>query len=703
MNTITINGIDIGDEQIKGGSITLANSMIMDELTADEAEFTIISGDEDALFDSNLEQLFDSNNEALLTSDSFGINIDLNSVPYGTPIIYTQDTKPPITFYVKEVKQISSKAWTVKAQSAIGLLINQEYNGGIYLASAGDTVKSVIDDILSGLSITYTIEAAIQTTQVSGWLPVASCRDNLQQICFAFGISVLKTPSGGLEFKYNVPDTPSSTIAVGRMYLGGTKNYLSPASRVTVYEHSYFPVTTAVRKTVFDNTDELSAAANQKIIFENPVIVSTLATTGSITISSAEPNYAIVSGKGTITGVEYSHSTKILTEVISDSSNVEGKDIIYKDATLVNPLNSVNCLKRVADYYSQAFENQIDFVVDTERTGDLVAYTDPFTAQSKAGMLKDMDMAISGILKARAKITENWLPRYLGNNFSNVIRFTSGSTWTSSFTGPVRIVLGGAGNGGDSGTDGTDGQMGDVFNDGPSAGGNAGLKGSGGAPGKVNVIDTTVTAGTTYHFSIGTPGAAGHNGPGGAGTDTTFESYSSAAGAIPQNGFAEVLTGDLYSLYGTEGIDGAPGGAGNIEGSSAYGGSLNYNGVTYTGGISGANYYHPIRNAFARGGGGSGAVAGRNGNPGNNGEGPTLNLPNTFTPGKGADAPTPDPPTGLVPLGSGGLGGNGGSGGGGGAVAKGFGSEDYTASYGGLGSKGSDGLAGGSGYILIYH
>lgn len=705
----------IYDEQIKAGSLTLAQTMIGDELSADEMEFTVISGEEDALFDSDLEKLKDSNNQFLLAAGSFGVELDLTDTPYGTKISFLRkemDYSLPIpaevevyiaTMYITEVKQISKGMWNIKAQSAMGMLINQQHNGGIYI---GETVKSVIDDIMSGVSgITYLIANSVKNEPVTGWLPVASCRDNLQQLCFSLGISIIKTGSGGLTFKYNEPSQPARSILNDEIYLGATRNSPSPVSSVTVYEHSYYPITTAVRKTVFDTVSGV-AAVDQKVIFENPIIVSTLQTTGTLTYSEAGANYAIVSGTGTLTGVEYSHSYKVLTEVINDSTNVQGKEIVYKDATLVNPLNSTNCLKRIAAYYSLAGENQVDFVAKAlphvDRPGDLVAYPDPYTSDMVSGLIKTMNVTISGIMKSQSTITSGWLPRYLGNTFSQVEEITSGITWTPDFTGDVRIVLGSSGNGGDKGEDGENGQRGNIFNPAFGKAGKSGIGGDGGAPGKVNVIETSVVAGTAYNISLGAPGTAGTTGSetGGVGNPTTITingtTYSSEDGSVPENGFSDALTGKLYSLYGDKGTDAAESGDGNAPGSN-----LSVDDVTYIGGAAGAIFTHFKGRCY--GGGGSGAVYGKNGNAGADGRDASVGGRSHAVPGAGADGVSPNPPTKTVPFGGGGHGGHGASGGGGGSVGQDSWDGDWIASAGGIGGTGSDGLAGGGGFILVYH
>ena len=684
MNEISILSFTFTDDQIKGGSLSLANSMLCNELSADEVTFDIYEGAANQLylFASGGEQLFAIDGSALIANEGQGQTLDFNTVPYGTPFVFIHDGSVIGKFYIKEVTQTGPLFWRITGQSAIGLLITQEHNGGIYTVANGDTVQSVIDEIMAGSNITYTVSDAIKNQYVAGWLPAGSCRDSLQQLGFAYGISVLKDENGDLLFDFNEPDMPEAALLEDNIYMGGSKTLLAPASKVTVYEHAFAPITTETPVIVFDNTGD-TAAVNQKIVFDNPVIVSTITTTGTITISESGANYAVVSGTGTINAVEYTHTTKAL-EQSTGATSTESKEVVIKDAYLVNALNSANCLNRVAAYYTQANEVDCSFVVDAERPGELVTYPDPFdTVTQKAGLIKQMNITVSGILKSASKLTENWLPDYLGNNYTDYELIDDGASWTADVTGTVRIILVGGGQGGQAGQAGESGTAYQVGEMGTGYGGNGGEGGSGGNPGKLFATDIAVTQGTTYTISIGTGGAGGtSNGALGTdGTDTTITiggtTYTSADGAEPEYGYVNAISGDIYATKGSIGVAGADGGDSGMAGQG-----LTYEGVTYTGGQAGA------AGSEGGGGGGGGAAVGANGQDGFNG--------GSYYEGKGGNGASPIAATGNAGLGGGGNGGHGAGGGGG------TGASHYWPAGGGAGGTGGQGATGGNGFILIY-
>ena len=721
MNRIIINGYTITDSQITSGKLTLVNDMLSSTLKADEARFGIhYEGPAKApglLYSSEGDQLFSNEGDALMSWQDQSVTLDLESLPYGTPITYMHNDNVIGRFYLTGATRINKNDWTITAQSAIGILINQEHNGGIYSVANGDTIKSVIDEIMAGLNISYTVSNQIKNQYVAGHLPVASCRDNLLQLCFAFGISILKDVNGDLLFDYNEPEQPEAVLTDGRIYAGGKKTKIMPISKATIYEHAFYAVTSLAPVILFDNTNDV-AATNQKIIFENPVIVSTITTTGTISVSESNANYAIVSGVGTLQAVEYTHTIKVLEEN-TGIATVESKEIVYDNATLVNALNSANCLKRVASYYTTANEVDYDIVVESERPGEMLQYPDPFTDNQVAGLIKQMSIEVSGILKSATKLTEGWLPNHLGNNFTDYELVTSGISWTADKTGTVRIYLVSGGSGGQGGHGGAGGNGGSNWSQGGGAGGVAGNAGAGG---KVYALDLEVVQGTTYTISLGSGGSGGAGGSGGgggdgdgwgnpgtgsagtvggAGGDTTITvngtTYSSASGQQISTGLINQFTGDVYAISGINGIAGANGGNHNRSG-----GDVSYEDSIWNGGAPGSKDYSWSSGAYGYSGAGGGAAYGANGGNGANAE----HYPWQYRiyGGDGGNGAAAQGPISYTPvLGGGGVGGNGGGGGGcGGAAAQGSTDLHPYPGDGGSGGAGSAGGTGGQGFILIY-
>ena len=82
------------------------------------------------------------------------------------------------------------------------------------------------------------IKGNISGIKLYGWLPIATCRENLSQVLFAAGASV-KTDLDGVLRIENLWDGVSGAVGRDRMFLGGKVEYAAAVSRVEVTEHQY--------------------------------------------------------------------------------------------------------------------------------------------------------------------------------------------------------------------------------------------------------------------------------------------------------------------------------------------------------------------------------------------------------------------------------------------------------------------------------
>ena len=113
-------------------------------------------------------------------------------------------------YYFDSYKQTGKNKYTLYGISVIGLLANQKHYGGMYLEAS---LSTVIEDILSGYP--YTIDASIANNTITGYLPIASKRDNLQQVLFAVGATISNNAQGILQIQ-PMSNTVVSTLNESR-------------------------------------------------------------------------------------------------------------------------------------------------------------------------------------------------------------------------------------------------------------------------------------------------------------------------------------------------------------------------------------------------------------------------------------------------------------------------------------------------------
>ena len=685
-------------KEVKRLSCVLSSALSGDELAIDQLLPTVYS-------EVVLRVPFvPSGSSGLITSDgkqfmAYPGNVPLEQLPYGTPIWYYSNNTLMGKFYLKRALR-SGKFWVdITAVSAIGILDGQKHYGGIY---TGQKFRDVAADIIGG-DVSFSSGSDVGDIQIYGWLPVDTRRNNLHQLLFSCGVTVTKDADGNMVFGF--PDTETvKDIPDGRIFLNGSMDHMTPATRVEVTEHAFMRLPSDETVILYDNTDGTGAADNTTIIFKDAPVYD-LQVSGSLRIIESGVNYAIVSGTGILTGRKYTHTTKIIsmeTGATGDQKTVSPRN----DITLINVANSDNVAKRVLSYYSSARAISADIKVDGEKPGDQVSFSNPFGEQETA-FLSSMDINASSFLRAPCELVTGYTPVGQGNNYTHVAVLTGSGTWSipEEARKKCRAVLIGGGSGGEAGLKGED-SGGDLNNnvDPPGKGGEPGAPGLGG---KILSVEVDLTGMTSIAYSCGAGGKRGLHGdtptPAEEGGDTTFGQYTSADGERSDSGCANLFSGDIYGLAGKEGV---PGGSGrhNNQTTDEADITLKYQGTTYVSGVNGQTVIKedPVR-CGGIGGGGGGPAAGNGGGPGGNGKASSNNGDGYGEGGDGGKGANAVPPPDVSQYGCGGNGGNGG--GGGGQPGEGIHSKASYRSEGadGLGGEGSDGSDGAPGCIALYY
>lgn len=549
---------------------------------------------------------------------------------YGQKVQYYRDNVLIATLYMSSVKRVNKYMFAISCASPIGLLDNEPHYGGIY---TGQTADSVLRDIIGGL-VPVTIDSVISNMHVYGWLPVATRRENLQQVLFAEGGVLQNAPDGSIKItalqKTNIKNLPDS-----RLFSGGSVEYPGGVTAVSITEHTYTAFPGDKDKNIFDGnlsiepitTPKGAAIQGMLITFNEPI--HDLQASGAIILESGA-NYAVL-GNGiscVLTGKPYTHSTRIITRPDKQTGramvNITDNTAIVDKATLVSLMNAENVAERVYRYCHAARTINTDMLLDSERPGSYVSLTDPFDDAAN-GFIQSLDINVSQTLKARANIVANYDPPIPGDYYSNVTVLTSNRTWTvpASCKGKIRVIIGGGGQGGSSGYSGSRGEVvnkiegsagsyfvpGSAEGFGLGIGGEGGAGGNGGAGGKIAQFILSVTPGQSFYVSIGAGGRGGRGGentPGALGGDTTFGSYSSATGEISSVGYVEQIQQVRYSTPGLVGIAGGRGAGGigktvdwnNCSNISDGNSIIDEDGVTWTCGNT--ERYAPDRSQIAR-------------------------------------------------------------------------------------------------------
>ena len=668
---LSVGGIDF-IRGLTGGNGVLSKAMVAETLEADEFTFTLMATkDFEPLLDVNDVEIHTVNDLQVYVLSGSSTVIDPTVFQRGeTASLYDDEDNVIMNLYVDRIERISKTQYNLHCISAVGLAASITNNGGMY-ANAG--FASVLKDIMNAAIIqstddywiywsrygwSYRVSKELSSLQVSGHLPIASVRDNLRDLLFPYGVSLVKELTGMLTFKYVYAES-ATPVPIQSEYTGGVVPSSDNVTDVTVYEHEYIADASIDPVVLADYSGE--SVTSRKVVFNGPH--HTLTTSGTLTIdnsgSDCNCNYATVTGTGILYGIPYVH----VTTSRSASTGISGtkKEARVKDMTMVNSLNGLNTLNRLVNYYANAqyittaFKLNWYHDANTDsphvKAGDFITIAHPYTKEETSAFVKSLDVTLSAIAKGKASLVANWVPKYLGNNYSAYTLFTQDAT----FTVPpgitmLRVTLGGGGQGGHGGTTAPGyswsyfgGDQGDLLGSGAPGG-------ESGDPGKTYTVEIPVSPGDVVTISIGEGGAGGTAGAAGSlGGDTTITingtTYSSASGNVKDTGVMNPLTG---AVYATKGVSGTAGSNGGNAGLGNYGEDYVLDGTTYTGGqgINGGYSTYWGDTISAAGGGGAAYKS----------NGPSATIQNA---GAGATPAAADDSTALSGGGNGGHGGGG--------------------------------------------
>lgn len=323
-------------------------------------------------------------------------------------------------FYIKEWISNAEHEITFKCVDLIGVLDDIPFNMGVQYYSGNDTVKSIIDSIMSCAGIDSTMynvpnEAGqIGTLKIKGFLPLMSCRQALQQVIFCIGAVADCARSDKINIY--VPTTNISHTILDDNNLEYEQIQKNDAvSDVYISQSGLFDTTAS--HTIFEgdldvgthiiNTSELIYAQYQV----SPEISSSSTGVGTISYSATDiglsrfvinvttaGNFIINASTWNITKISspssHNPSAKIKKEIKCDNTYVYSISNNYKTKDTAN---------RLLNYYSKPNTMETEIILNDERTGNWCLITNKYGNQTRGNILR-MEIDLTGGFLAKAKL-----------------------------------------------------------------------------------------------------------------------------------------------------------------------------------------------------------------------------------------------------------------------------------------------------------
>lgn len=304
------------------------------------------------------------------------------------------------TFFLDEPESEDDDTTTFKCIDFVGVIDTTTFMGGIY---SNKLVGELVTEIMTSaemLSSEYSLDSSLSTKRVSGYIPICTHREALQQVAFAIGAIV--DCSRGKAIKIY----PQSTVAKGTIthddkFDGHKVKMTSLVTGVEVTAHRY-----TLRSEASSAYEDTLTAGTHTITFGSPF--AQLTASGATIIASGA-NYAIISvpstGTVTITGKEFEDNTSVVGVYASELPANAKPNVILCDenATLVSSANALDIAQRLYSFYQKRYEDEGDMILGTQKVGETWRMNS-LNNRDIVGTIQSLDInLITGV--ASAKIT----------------------------------------------------------------------------------------------------------------------------------------------------------------------------------------------------------------------------------------------------------------------------------------------------------
>lgn len=305
------------------------------------------------------------------------------------------------TFYIDSWQSENDNKMEFKGIDLIGLLDKTDFDGGMY---SNVTAQTLIGRIMTSAGFTsdyYSIDDDIKYVLLTGYIPVCTHREALQQVLFTIG-AIANCARSDLIQIYNVEESEEpNNIDKGSVFKGSKEIEQGEiVTGVLLQAHNYSQENE--QKQIYESQ---LAAGTYKITFDNPSFNITC--TGG-TIESSNVNHAIIkvttTGNVVVSGYEYIDNKQ---DILIPNNNLNGNEksnILKIDSVyLINNSNAQSIGERIIDYYNGRFTTKFKFILDDEKVGDNIIVDESYGNELN-GYVTSLDIDLTGGYVANAEV-----------------------------------------------------------------------------------------------------------------------------------------------------------------------------------------------------------------------------------------------------------------------------------------------------------
>lgn len=294
-----------------------------------------------------------------------------------------QDGKLRASHYITSSTRKAKSNYSISCQSSIGLL-NDDFMGGLYTEKP---LKELVAEILNGWE--FEIDEQFTGKTVTGYLPVCSQREALQQVSFAVGALISTQDSTKIRL-LPISTTVNARFQNSDILLGGSVKTAPRYARVSVKSHTY--TKTDIVETLME--EEEIEGATETITFTAPHYDYAI-TGGKILDSGINWVKISASGPVTLTAKTYLHTTRTHSKTNPEATAKErGNHIYVSECTLINSGNAQETVERLYTAKQRRQTVNQDVVVSGQKAGQVASSMTPWGTVTR-GYISSMDSTIT--------------------------------------------------------------------------------------------------------------------------------------------------------------------------------------------------------------------------------------------------------------------------------------------------------------------
>lgn len=271
------------------------------------------------------------------------------------------------THYIKKSTRKAKNRYAFDCQSAIGLL-TEEFLGGMY-------ADAPLDEVLAAIlgDWVYEIAPIFADRTITGYIPVCTQRQALQQVAFAIG-AMVSTQGTNLIRLLPVPTVVAGKFEKNEIVLGGSVTAEPRFAKMDVHYHTY--TKQAEVETLLDE----EAVNGENVLFTFPSPHYDYEITGG-EITGSDVNWVTITANGTVTltAKGYLHNSFPVEMRNQEATDLErGNSISVKECTLIHSGNVEAALYRLygAKRLRQTAKQTV--IVSDQRAGQILSSLTPW-------------------------------------------------------------------------------------------------------------------------------------------------------------------------------------------------------------------------------------------------------------------------------------------------------------------------------------